>query len=238
MRSLCSTFLVCLAALSISSRPVGAEEIVFGAKGINFTGAELVLLLPKYSELTGRNLLRSPMAEIALKKSVSFVNETPLTKTAAIEMFEEIFATNDVRFVAVGDRLVKVLHAKEVKGHDQPSKQSSPATAPTTEEVIFPAKAIVFKGATLGMVLTKYAELAGRKISRSPKIESSLAAPVFFFNQTPLARSELIQAFEEIFALNGIGFLETGNEGTRAVPVHETRGADARVPKPSTPNTK
>jgi len=202
------------------------EEVLFPAKFINFTGADLGMLPRKYSELVGRNVLRSPTVEPALKASVHFINQTALTRTEAIQAFQAIFATNGVALVEDGEKFLQVVRAKDAAGSGpgfaRPTLAKSPGDAPaSTNAVLFPPRSIIFNGAELGMLLRHFSELIGRKPLRSPQVEPMLKAPVFFVNQTPLTKSEAIRAYDMIFALNGVGFIEEGEAYLKVVPVWE-----------------
>lgn len=238
------------------------EEVLFPAKFINFTGADLGMLLRKYSELVGRNILRSPTVEPALKASVHFINQTALTKTEAIQAFQAIFATNGVALIEDGEKFLQVVRAKDAAGSGpglaRPTLAKSSGDAPaSTGAMLFPPKAINYIGADLNKLLQHFSELLGRKPLRSPKVESVLKAPVFFINQTPLTKSEAIHAYDMIFAMNGVGFIEEGEAYLKVVPVWEialpgqkrspgsATGAGAEksppasgAPNPSTPTKK
>lgn len=94
---------------------------------------------------------------------------------------------------------------------------------------MFQPKTINYVGADLGMILQKYSELINRSVLRSPAAEGPLKAAVFFVNQTPLTRSEAIQAYQAIFAMNGLAFVEVGEKFLRVVPTAE---APAQAQKP------
>jgi len=106
------------------------EEVLFPAKFINFTGADLGMLLRKYSELVGRSVLRSPTVEPALKASVHFINQTPLTRTEAIQAFQAIFATNGVALIEEGDKFLLVVRANSKRSMRRPFSSPSGAMMP------------------------------------------------------------------------------------------------------------
>lgn len=202
------------------------EEVLYPPKFINFTGADLGMLLRKYSELVDRNVLRSPAAENALKAPVHFINQTALTRTETIQAFQAIFATNGVALVEDGEKFLQVVRAKDAAasgpGLARPSLAKRPGDAPaSTGALLFPPKAINYLGADLNILLPHFSELLGRKPLRSPKVESMLRSPVFFVNQTPLTKSEAIHAYDMIFAMNGVGFIEEGEADLKVVPVWE-----------------
>jgi len=94
-----------------------------------------------------------------------------------------------------------------------PKKSAKPAMA---GEPIIPAGQINFVAADLNNVLGIYAELVGRTILRP----ANLAAPqIVLKTQTPLTKSEAIQALDAVLALNGIAMLNVGDKFVKAVPV-------------------
>lgn len=101
---------------------------------------------------------------------------------------------------------------------------ATPAAASVTEAIVFPAKFINYTGAELGMVLDKYADMVGRSMLRSPTAEGALKAPIFFVNQTPLTRSEAIQAYQAIAAMNGVALVEVDEKFMKVVTVAEALG--------------
>lgn len=234
MKKLFSILLLWGLAFPCWSR-TNSDEVLFPPRFINFTGAPLTMLLPKYAELVGRNILRSPAAEVYLKKPLAFTNETPLTWREAIQTFEAILATNGVRLINVGDKFVKVIAAKEVVAV---IGRPAPTGVTSTNESLFPPRHIRHNGTELGVLLKLYSGLIGREVSPAPKLGNRLHAPVFFENQTTLTWNEAIQAYDEIFAMNGIGFVSAGNEGLRAVPASEVNASSAGAANPSTPNKK
>lgn len=117
-----------------------------------------------------------------------------------------------------------------------PSPAATPAPAPASsadakpaEETLFKPGELNFVGAEIWQVLSKYySELVGRNILRSPTAEAALKAPVFFVNQTALTRSEAMQAFEAIFAMNGLALVPAGDKFLKAVPLTEAIQAGAK----------
>ena len=216
--------------LALSNAPgLPAGEVLFPPRYINYNGADLGILLRKYSELVDRNVLRSPTVETALKAPVYFINQTALTRTGAIQAFQAIFATNGVALIEDGNKFLKVVRVKDAASHRQNSVHFTPEATPvdragSADAILFPPKHINYNGAELGMVLQKYSELIGRKPLRSPRVESALKAPVFFVNQTPLARSEAIHAYEMILALNGVALVEVDEKSMKVVTVAEALG--------------
>ena len=76
---------------------------------IDFQGADVSQVLEVYAQLTGRTLLRSglPQGQIVLK------NETPLTRSAAIQTLQRALALHGIAVINVGDKFVKAVSASE-----------------------------------------------------------------------------------------------------------------------------
>ena len=82
-------------------------------------------------------------------------------------------------------------------------------------EEMLPAGTIRFPATDLNQVLEIYAELVGRTVLRP----TSLPAPTITLKtQTPLTRSEAIQAFDAVLALNGIAVVNVGDKFVKVVP--------------------
>lgn len=86
-----------------------AEEVIL-AKGYNYQGAELYQVLAKYAEMVGRSVLRTPTLP---NPPIFFVNETPLTKTEAMQAHEALFAMNNVALIMVGEKFIKAMPMAE-----------------------------------------------------------------------------------------------------------------------------
>jgi general secretion pathway protein D len=93
------------------------------------------------------------------------------------------------------------------------------ATAPKPAEEVTPAGLINLTGADLNQMLTEYSRYVGRSILRSPTLPPNVN--FFFVNQTPLTKSEVIQAYQALFAMNSISLIEVGEKFLKAVPAAE-----------------
>jgi general secretion pathway protein D len=80
---------------------------------------------------------------------------------------------------------------------------------------VFPVGSIDFPATDLNQVLDIYSELVGRTVLRP----TSLPAPTITLKtQTPLTRSEAIQALDAVLALNGIAVVNIGDCFVKVVP--------------------
>jgi general secretion pathway protein D len=80
---------------------------------INFEGVELSQVLDIYAKLVHRTLLRGalPQAQIILN-----TQQTPLTRTEAIEALQAVLALNGVSLINMGDKFVKVVPSTDAGG--------------------------------------------------------------------------------------------------------------------------
>src|SRR5260370_25872455 len=85
-----------------------------------------------------------------------------------------------------------------------PAASAPAAAAPAPNEEIIPPGIIDFRQADIAQVLQIYAEMVNRTILRAASLP---AAPIFLKTQTPLTKSEAIQALDAVLALNGIAMI-------------------------------
>jgi len=140
---------------------------------------------------------------------------------------------SDVTF-AVGNR------EAEVDRLDK--KAPAAAVSPNGEEIIQPGL-IDFEGAELSQVLDIYAKLVNRTLLRGPLPQ----AQIVFKQQTPMTKSEAIEALRSVLALNGVSLGNVGDRFVKAVPIDQkvatadasdmqkVQDAPLRKPAPDTP---
>jgi general secretion pathway protein D len=108
----------------------------------------------------------------------------------------------------------------------QPSVSSldinTPAASGSTEEMI-PAGNINFQGVDVNQVLDVYAQLVGRTLLRA----GLPAASIVLKTETPLTKSEAIQALQAVLALNGISVVNVGDKFVKVLPVDQANAAGA-----------
>ena len=220
-----------------SGAPAIAEEIMFPPKAINYTGADLGLILPKYSELINRSVLRSPAAEAPLKNTVFFVNHTPLTRSEAIQAYQAIFAMNGLAFVEVGEKFLRVVPTAEaVQQGQKPIVITRPEELPEmgqfvtyilqlkyvkpTEmgQILQPFQSGKFTGITAVepqmLILRDFAENIKRMLEMVEKIDVG-APPEFESEVIPIMYAKAEEIAQALGALSGSGG-STATMGTRA----------------------
>ena len=99
---------------------------------------------------------------------------------------------------------------------------ATPAVAAPPEEMI-PAGNINFQGVDVGQVLEVYAKLVGRTLLRS----GLPAATIILKTETPLTKSEAIQALQAVLALTGISVVDIGEKFVKVLPLAEANTAGA-----------
>ena len=96
------------------------------------------------------------------------------------------------------------------------------AGAQPAEEMIPPGN-INFQGVDVSQVLEVYAKLVGRTLLRAglPNV------PIILKTETPLTKSEAIQALQAVLSLNGIEVINIGDKFVKVLPVGEANTAAA-----------
>jgi Mg-chelatase subunit ChlD len=93
----------------------------------------------------------------------------------------------------------------------QPVQPNTPAQA---EEIIQPGL-IDFEGVELSQVLDIYGKLANRTVLRSAIPQGQIV----LHTQSPLTKTEAIQALQAALALNGVSLINVGDKFVKAVPI-------------------
>jgi general secretion pathway protein D len=101
---------------------------------------------------------------------------------------------------------------------------AAPAAGESAEEMI-PAGNINFQGVDVNQVLDVYARLVGRTILRA----GLPAAQIVLRTETPLTKSEAVQALQAVLALNGIALVNVGDKFVKVLPVDQANSAGAKI---------
>ncbi len=113
-----------------------------------------------------------------------------------------------------------------------PVAPATPAAEQPPEEMI-PAGTINFQSADVNQVLEIYAQLVNRTLLRP----ASLAAgTIVLKTQTPLTKTEVIEALQAVLALNGITMVPIGDKFVKVVPVAEAGAAGGSLDETSVTN--
>jgi general secretion pathway protein D len=109
---------------------------------------------------------------------------------------------------------------------------SADANAAQPPEKEIPAYSYNFEGVDVNQVLEVYAQLVGRTLLRA----TLPGAQIVLKTQTPLTRSEAIQALQAVLALNGISLVNIGDKFVKVLPSDQANGAGAALDYSSTTN--
>ena len=113
------------------------------------------------------------------------------------------------------------------------SRAHPPATTagqPPEKEI--PADNFNFEGVDVNQVLEVYAQLVGRTLLRA----GLPAAQIILRTETPLTKTEAIQALQAVLALNGISLVNIGDKFVKVLPLDQANGAGAALDYSSATN--
>jgi general secretion pathway protein D len=98
-----------------------------------------------------------------------------------------------------------------------------PAVSAPAEEMI-PAGDIDFQGVDVDQVLDVYSQLVGRTVLRPPGLSTP---PIVLKTETPLTKTEAIQALQAVLALAGVAVVNVGDKFVKALPTDQANSAGA-----------
>jgi general secretion pathway protein D len=104
----------------------------------------------------------------------------------------------------------------------------TPNTASTNNappEEMIPAGNINFQGVDVSQVLDVYAQLVGRTMLRA----GLPSAQIILRTETPLTKTEAIQALQAVLALNGIALVNVGDKFVKVLPIDQANSAGAKI---------
>jgi general secretion pathway protein D len=91
-------------------------------------------------------------------------------------------------------------------------------------EEIIPAGNINFQGVDVNQVLEVYAKLVGRTLLRGSVPQAS----IILKTETPLTKTEAIEALQSVLAMNGIEVINVGDKFVKVLPVTDANTAGAK----------
>jgi len=119
--------------------------------------------------------------------------------------------------------------------YQQPAPTATAPTgnhAPAQPEEMIPEGTINFQGVDVSQVLDIYAKLVNRTLLRA----NVPNATIVLKTQTPLTKSEAIQALQAVLALNGIAVVNIGDKFVKVGPVDQANGYGAEFNTTSATN--
>ena len=108
---------------------------------------------------------------------------------------------------------------------------SAAASASAPEEMIEPGL-IKFEGVDIGEVLKIYAKLVNRTLLRGALPQ----AQIVLDTQTPLTKTEAIQALQAVLALNGVSLVNIGDKFVKVLPSDQAAGAGEEIDRTGSTN--
>jgi general secretion pathway protein D len=104
---------------------------------------------------------------------------------------------------------------------------ANPVVAPAAKpsEEMIPAGNINFQGVDVNQVLDVYAQLVGRTLLRA----GLPSAQIVLRTETPLTKTEAIQALQAVLALNGIALVNVGDKFVKVLPMEQANSAGAKI---------
>lgn len=105
-----------------------------------------------------------------------------------------------------------------------PGTTASSANNSPPEEMI-PAGNINFQGVDVSQVLEVYAQLVGRTLLRAGLPSASIVLKT----ETPLTKTEAIEALQAVLALNGVAVVNIGDKFVKVLPVEQAGGSGAEL---------
>ena len=112
-----------------------------------------------------------------------------------------------------------------------PGASAATNASPATEKEV-PAYSYNFEGVDVNQVLEVYAQLVGRTLLRA----GLPGAQIILKTESPLTRSEAIQALQAVLALNGISLVNIGDKFVKVLPSDQANGAGAPLDYSSATN--
>jgi general secretion pathway protein D len=112
-----------------------------------------------------------------------------------------------------------------------PASPGAPAASAQPEEMV-PAGYINFQGVDVSQVLEIYAQLVNRTLIRG----QVPGAQIILKTQTPLTKSEAVEALQAVLALNGIAVVNIGDKFVKVLPVGDANSAGASFDDTSATN--
>ncbi len=104
-----------------------------------------------------------------------------------------------------------------------------PGRTNAPQEEMIPPGMIDFRGTDVNEVLKLYAELVNRTVLRPATLAAQ--GQIVLKTQTPLTKSEAIQALEAVLAINGVALVNAGEKFVKAIPLAQAGQAGGEFSK-------
>ncbi|MDB6038264.1 MAG: gspD, partial [Verrucomicrobiales bacterium] len=94
-------------------------------------------------------------------------------------------------------------------------------------EPLLPELSVNFHAVPIDLVLQTYADYVHRTLLRSPNINAQTT--ITLVQQNPLTKTELVQAFDAVLAMNGVAMLPIGEKFIKVVPLADVPGSGMKI---------
>jgi hypothetical protein len=202
-----------------------------------------------YSKLTGRSILRAPHLPSNLPASLK--PQLPQETNTAIAFLESELSKQGIELVPHGELFALAVPpgwssspiAAKVSQIQRRSMQDARPTLaakppldeshpPLNPEELLPEGAVDLRNADFEQFLRLFSELLNRTLLRP----GSLPRPqIKFVTQRPMAKSDVLYAFETILVLNNITAMDDGEKFVQVVTIQEVPKLWFRAPKVEPP---
>lgn len=198
------------------SMPVESNAVATPPPPLWLNGAPDSTALYLYSQFANRTILRHPL----LRTSTINLRLLVTNPAEAATALAQALASNNVAVILDGEKFVMAVPRSYADLVHPRSSAIKPAARPAGEaEASFSAGTMRLSGAQLRVMARFYAELLGRTIVDTDWFRPISVIPVFFVNQTPLNRTEMLYAFETILEWNGVRLESEGDLLIKPVPL-------------------
>ena len=185
------------------------------------TTAFILILFLTGFELWAQN---PPVRQAPVRRNPAATNN-PALRPAANPAIPGFPAAPAAANNAVGNPAALTTPTPANPGVNAPSASAIPSAleeAAPAEEMI-PAGNINFQGVDVSQVLEVYAKLVGRTLLRAGLPSASIVLKT----ETPLTKSEAIQALQAVLSLNGISVVNIGDKFVKVLPIDQANTAGA-----------
>jgi len=118
--------------LPTNANPAGPGQIERPEHFLKFYNAPVDQIFERYSELTGRTVLRPAN----LQGNITIINYTPLTRAEAIQALDGALALNNIAMINQGDRFVKAVPSPEAPLHGAAISKLEDGEYPDAEQFV------------------------------------------------------------------------------------------------------
>ena len=191
---------------------------------ICFRGVTFQQVVDLYGEITGRNVLQSPLDRSLAMAGLSSNIEAQDGGQAALA-FENIFLQQGLAVIPDGKKFVILVPTSSVStvvaGSDKLTSTVDQSTGFSTPNQMISVGAINFMNAEVAQVVRLYEDLVGRKLNREES--QLLGPPIHFRSVTRLSKVEAIYAVETLLKLDGLEIIPIGDKEFKVAPQSSER---------------